>query len=159
MEYPLTLPPVEAFQYETEVQLRFNDIDILGHLNNTVYLSLYDLAKARYTEAMKGGSIITDWRQVNTVIANVDCAYIKQIRFQDDVYIVTRCIDLREKSFTLEQAFVSREGEFHSLCRTVMVGFDPATGRAIPIDEPYARALRADLEHGRRVIESLGVKD
>lgn len=36
--------------HKLKVQLRFNDIDILGHLNNTVYFSLYDLGKARYME-------------------------------------------------------------------------------------------------------------
>ncbi|MDE5749182.1 MAG: hypothetical protein K2H87_00260 [Duncaniella sp.] len=34
--------------HKTPVQLRFSDLDPLGHVNNTVYFSLMDLAKARY---------------------------------------------------------------------------------------------------------------
>lgn len=158
MEYPLILPPLEAFQYRTPVQLRFNDIDILGHLNNTVYISLYDLAKAKYFEALKGATIATDWRRVDTVIANVDCAYLKQVRFHDHVEVWTRCIELREKSLTLEQAFISDSGEYHSLCRTVMVAFDPETGKAKPIDHTFAEALRKDMERGKEIEKSQALK-
>ena len=34
----------EGFRHHTDVQIRFNDIDILGHVNNTVYFSFYDTA-------------------------------------------------------------------------------------------------------------------
>ena len=37
-----------------DVQIRFNDIDILGHLNNVVYFSLFDTAKAQYLHHGEG---------------------------------------------------------------------------------------------------------
>ena len=39
-----------AFRHTLPLQLRFNDIDLLGHVNNSVYFSFYDLGKARYFE-------------------------------------------------------------------------------------------------------------
>ena len=42
------------FRHSIPVQLRFNDIDILGHLNNSVYFTLFDLGKTRYFEAVHG---------------------------------------------------------------------------------------------------------
>ena len=32
-----------AFRHTLPLQLRFNDIDLLGHVNNSVYFSFYDL--------------------------------------------------------------------------------------------------------------------
>ena len=34
-----------AFRHTLPLQLRFNDIDLLGHVNNSVYFSFYDLGK------------------------------------------------------------------------------------------------------------------
>ena len=42
-------PEVEfEFRHRQPVQIRFNDIDIFGHLNNSVYLQFMDLGKAEY---------------------------------------------------------------------------------------------------------------
>ena len=33
------------FKHTLPVQLRFNDIDALGHVNNSIYFTFYDLGK------------------------------------------------------------------------------------------------------------------
>ena len=47
---PKVPAPVAPFHHSLEAQLRFNDVDIFGHINNSVYLQLLDLAKVRYFE-------------------------------------------------------------------------------------------------------------
>ena len=34
-----------VFHHALPIQLRFNDVDKFGHVNNTVYFSFYDLGK------------------------------------------------------------------------------------------------------------------
>lgn len=137
MKFPVEIPPLADFRHHIDVQLRFNDIDILGHLNNTVYFSLYDLAKARYMEAVLDGDI--DWQRVESVIANIDCAYLKQIRFGEKISALTRCIHIGDKSFTLQQMLVDDTGDVKSLCNTVMVSYDPDTRTAIPVSDRWRR--------------------
>ena len=36
------------FRHTMPVQIRFSDVDQFGHVNNSVYFSLYDLAKTTY---------------------------------------------------------------------------------------------------------------
>ena len=36
------------FRHTLPIQLRFNDVDKFGHVNNTVYFSFYDLGKTEY---------------------------------------------------------------------------------------------------------------
>ena len=36
------------FHHTLPIQLRFNDVDKFGHVNNTVYFSFYDLGKTDY---------------------------------------------------------------------------------------------------------------
>ena len=38
----------KRFKHTMPVQIRFSDVDQFGHVNNSVYFSLYDLAKTDY---------------------------------------------------------------------------------------------------------------
>lgn len=128
------------FHHSTPVQIRFNDIDILGHLNNIVYLALYDLAKARYLESVNKGMV--NWKKVESVIANINCSYIKQVVFGEEVEVMTRCIHLGERSFTLRQCLVETSTrEIRSICDTVMVCFDPSTATSAPMRPEFRKAI------------------
>ena len=62
--------PKHPLRHITPVQIRFNDIDMLGHLNNSIYMQFMDLAKAAYfAQFMEGGRF--DWGEVTLVIANL----------------------------------------------------------------------------------------
>ena len=48
-----TPPGPDCFKHLTDIQIRFNDIDMLGHLNNTMYFSYFDIGKADYFNAIR----------------------------------------------------------------------------------------------------------
>ena len=60
------------FKRSTQVQLRFNDIDALGHVNNSVYFQFFDLAKTEYFAGLEVNADI-NWCRPSIVIANVNC--------------------------------------------------------------------------------------
>lgn len=128
-------------KHKIPVQLRFNDIDILGHLNNTVYFSLYDLGKARYMEDL--GLRERAPKPPASVIADVHCTYIKPVHYGDDMYVTTACTEIGDKHFVLEQEMVDDDGEVRSRCRTVMVCIDPSTGRSAPVPDSYRSKIAA----------------
>ena len=144
------VPSVSLFPHRMEAQLRFNDIDILGHLNNTVYFSLYDMGKARFMEAAglrpKGVS------RPDTVIADIHCTYLKPIHFDDRIFVVTRCCHIGEKSYTLEQMLVDESDEVYSVCRTVMVRFDEKSGHAVPLENELI--MRINRYESERIPQS-----
>lgn len=126
---PKNLPEISDFKHSTPIQIRFNDVDVLGHVNNTVYFTYYDTGKAYYFEAVQGEKV--EWRNVETVIANVNCAYIAPIFFGEDIEVLTRCLSVHDKSFKLLQVIRERNsGQIKSVCETVMVSYDPATGQS-----------------------------
>jgi len=47
-----------VFHHTLPIQLRFNDVDKFGHVNNTVYFSFYDLGKTEYFASVCPG---VDW--------------------------------------------------------------------------------------------------
>lgn len=134
------LPPLSDFPHRVPVEVRFNDIDILGHLNNTVYFSFYDTGKAYYFQDIVDWEI--NWKTVETVVANVNCTYIKPIFFGMNLVVGTRCEEIHDRSFKILQVIAEAEsGEIKSACESVMVSFDPATQRSAPMPERWRRAL------------------
>ena len=89
---PNELPSLDLFHDRLRLQLRFNDVDVLGHVNNTVYFSFYDTGKAHYFTNVMGQKM--DWKHVETVIANVNCAYISPIYYTDEIEVLTTCISI-----------------------------------------------------------------
>ena len=43
----------QPFRHVTPIQIRFNDIDVIGHINNNAYLEYMDLGKTAYFNAVK----------------------------------------------------------------------------------------------------------
>ena len=54
-----------VFHHALPIQLRFNDVDKFGHVNNTVYFSFYDLGKTEYFASVCPG---VDWEKIGIVV-------------------------------------------------------------------------------------------
>ena len=60
------------FRHTMPVQIRFSDVDQFGHVNNSVYFSLYDLAKTTYIKDVLGSA---DWNKMAIVVANINANF------------------------------------------------------------------------------------
>lgn len=128
------------FRHSQAVQIRFNDIDLLGHVNNSVYFSFYDLGKSAYFAAVRSSAI--DWRHVDVVIANVNADFLAPIYPNETITVQTRTVEIGHRSFRLEQRIINTiTNEIKSYCRTVMVGFDMQKGIAAELSDEWKDAL------------------
>ena len=128
------------FRHHQPIQIRFNDIDMLGHVNNTLYFVYMDLAKTRYFQTVLGEKFA--WHTIGLVIVNINCDFCQPSFIDDNLEVVTAVTSIGEKSLTLEQQVVSKDdGSVRCHCRTVMVGFDPATNTSMPITNMWREAL------------------
>ena len=127
------------FKHVIPVQIRFSDVDQFGHMNNSVYFSLYDLAKTSYLRDVFGPQ---DWSKFAMVVANINADFLAPVYFTDSLMIETSVLHLGNKSFTLLQRAVDKETkEVKCQCRTVMVAFDIEQQLPIPIPQDYKEAI------------------
>lgn len=137
---PYKISDISIFKDSTPVQIRFNDVDVLGHVNNTVYFAFYDTGKAHYFTSVGGKPV--DWKHVDTVIANVDCAFLAPVFYGEEIEVLTACVSIHEKSFRILQVIREKNsGEIKSACETVMVCFNPETGKTCLINEEWKKNL------------------
>lgn len=128
----INIPDPSEFRHRADIQLRFSDVDVLGHVNNTAYFAFYDTGKAIYFTEVSGKKV--DWRHVDRVIANVNCAFIEQIVYGEQIEVLTRVTEIGNKSFTMQQMLRDKvSGHVKSVATTVMVTFDIASRQTIPV--------------------------
>ncbi len=131
----------DAFRHSVPLQLRFNDIDVLGHVNNNAQLALFDVGKTEFYNALRGQ--LADWSRVEAVIVNINCTFMQQIRFTDPMEVRTRVKKIGERSFVLQQILRNVDnGQICSMCESVMVSVDFATKESKPIPENIAEGLK-----------------
>ena len=141
---PHELPSPDIFTSHLPLQIRFSDVDVVGHVNNIVYFAYYDTGKAAFMTELLGRPVT--WKEVDTVVANVDCAFIAPIFYGENIEVLTTCVDIHDKSFKLLQMLRNADTcEVKSLCETVMVSFDPATQKSAPLSPRWRNSLTAYL--------------
>ncbi|MBP3713727.1 MAG: acyl-CoA thioesterase [Phocaeicola sp.] len=122
-------------------QIRFSDVDQLGHVNNSVYFSLYDLAKTTYIRRVLGS---IDLSKLAIVVANINANFLAPVFFTDNLEIRTAVVHLGHKSFTLlQQAVTTDTNEVKCECRTVMVGYSVQEQAPAEIPLEYKEAICA----------------
>ena len=119
----------QTFRHRMPAQLRFSDVDRFGHVNNSVYFSLFDMCKTCYFHDVVGADI---FNRMAPVIVHIDA------KFPDEIVIDTSIIKIGNKSFTLLQRAVNkRTNEVKCYCETVMVMMDTTVNKSVEIDEEF----------------------
>ncbi|WP_300729393.1 thioesterase family protein [uncultured Bacteroides sp.] len=127
------------FRHVMPVQIRFSDVDQYGHMNNSAYFSLYDLAKTSYMREVFGEM---KWKDLGIVVANINADFLAPVFFSDELVIDTAVVHLGHKSFTLlQRAYNKASGVLKCQCRTVMVGYDVASKEPVELPGYFKKAI------------------
>lgn len=132
------------FHHTTPIQLRFNDFDALGHVNNSIYLSFYDLGKTAYFQEVLPNLTIN--KEIGVVIADIHVTFLLPVYPGENVAVKTAVTEIGNKSFKLLQQLIDTDNnEVKCTSRTVMVCFDATTKTTCPISQEWRNAI-ADYE-------------
>ncbi len=123
------------------VQIRFNDIDMFGHLNNTVYLQFFDMGKYDYFRDLMDGPFGTGGTA--PVVANINCNFLAPTLIDERLEVRTAVESIADSSFVLVQSIVAADGSEKAEARTVMVNIDLKTGRPVTVDAAWRARLSA----------------
>jgi acyl-CoA thioester hydrolase len=130
------------YKFTLPIQVRFNDVDIMGHVSNTVYLNYYDQGKVEYFDHILPD---LDFLNIGVVDASIKIDYLLPIFMRYKIYVETRIAVLGHKSFTMEHILVNCEtGEILSTCTAVIVCFDVKTSKSRVIPEHWRKQI---IEH------------
>ena len=124
--------------YTVDIDVRFRDIDALGHVNNAVYATYVEQARTRYFRDV----LDVDISQSSNVLASLSIDFRRPIELPDgDVTVTVELADLGRSSATMTHE--SRAGDAVAAeAEATIVALDPETGEPAPIPEEH----RAKME-------------
>lgn len=131
------------YRHVMPLQIRFNDVDKFGHVNNTVYFQFYDTTKTDYIATVCKG---VDWERLAIVVVKIEAEFVSQIKGNDHIAGRTRIVKIGNKSFHLEQDVIDSDThEVKSSCLSVMVLYDLERQQTIPLPDEWRKAI-SDFE-------------
>lgn len=129
------------FKHTKKIQIRFGDIDLMGHANNGVQLSYLDLARIEYFK--KVYEQVIDWNETALIVAHLEIDYLLPIMLNDKIEVHTKIYKIGTKSILLHQNIVdSKTGETKTKTSQVMVAFSSSIGESIKVPETLKIRIR-----------------
>lgn len=127
------------FRHVVPLQVRYNDIDQQGHINNAITMEFFDLGKSMYFESI--GISVTPESDFTVLIVHYDVDFVGQMHFHDKMEVLTRVEKIGNKSLTLHQE-VHANGRQCVVCRTILSGYCRSTGTSAPIPDSIKDTIR-----------------
>lgn len=135
--YPLSVP----------IEVRFRDMDSMGHVNNAVFFTYFENARIAYWRAVPK---IRARKALDYILARAECDFRSPATVEDALACHIRVGSFGRSSFTFEYLLRDeRTGRVVAEGRTVQAVYDYAEKRTRPLD-PGLRAAIEEFE-GREI--------
>ncbi len=144
------IPTAAEFPLSTEVEVRFVDVDAMGHVNNANYATFFEEARVAYFREAYPEEFSD--RQLETtfpfILLDLYCRYLSPVRMGERLRVSIRLARMGGKSFDFEYLITSRtDGRAVATGRTTQVYFNYAEDRTEPVPDPLRKAF-ARIEGG-----------
>jgi acyl-CoA thioesterase FadM/nitroreductase len=135
-----TLPSAPSKVYETDIPLRFGDIDAMGHVNNAVTMTLLEQGRMKFIYELLGGRKVED---LPFILAEAFVRYRIPILFHDHVRLRMHVTDVSRSSFRFRcELFDPRDRRVFTEAETIQVMYDYAARRPRPVDPQFLERVR-----------------
>lgn len=131
----------ELFRFSTTLEVRWRDLDPLGHVNNAVYFTYLEQARTHYLREL--GLVPGDPSGIGFILAEASCQFKAPLDLSEGVTIHTRVSQLRNSSFVFEYRAEGEDGRLIATARTVQVCYDYQAQHPIPIPDAWREAVVA----------------
>jgi acyl-CoA thioester hydrolase len=134
---------MDSYKHITPIQIRFKDVDKLGHVNNANHLTYFEVARMHYSKDVLGK---IDWSKVGFIIANAHVEYKKPLLLETEAYVRSRVSEMGNKSFKMEYILAAKgEGGEEIVFATgsnVCVCIDYETMKPMPVPDHWKECVR-----------------
>jgi len=127
--------------------IRWADMDMLGHVNNTVFFRYCEQARIEWTYGLhEGGDAYGD---TGPVIVNASCTFLLPLVYPGEIEVRMYLADPGRTSVGSYYEIL-KDGTKHADGAAKLVWIDVATGRSVPLPDRVTAPLRALESAGGR---------
>jgi len=125
------------FHFQSSFTVRFKDCDLLGHMNNAVYLTICEEARHEFYKEVgfrQPEPFSSESKGFILAAANVD--FQSPAIFMEELTVYTRISRFGTKSYDMEYLIVStNDKRVVAESTATLVAFDYKKNESIPVDE------------------------
>ncbi|WP_135824327.1 acyl-CoA thioesterase [Halorussus ruber] len=125
------------YSFTTDVDVRYRDLDTMGHVNNAVYASYFEQARVAYFEEV----LDVPLREIESVLATLEIDFRRPVEIDHDVTVGVRVPELGNSSLPMEYE-VRADGAVAATGETVLVAVDSETKSSRPIPDDWREDVR-----------------
>lgn len=131
----------ELFRFSTVLEVRWRDLDALGHVNNAVYFTYLEQARVHYLREVGLPPITPD--DIGFILAEASCTYRAPLTMGERVTIWVRASRLGRSSFHFEYRMEGEDGRLAATAHSAQVCYDYRSGQTVPLPSHWRDALVA----------------
>lgn len=130
------------YKHASDIQVRFADCDMAGHVNNATILTYFETARIDFFHDVIGTD--NDWNKTGLILAHSEIDYLAPVYLQDKVKAYSRVTRIGNKSFNMENLLVKvKDGKetFAAIASFVLVCMDYSKKQTIEIPKSWIEKL------------------
>jgi acyl-CoA thioester hydrolase len=120
-------------------RVRFRDLDPMGHVNNSVFLTYIESARVAF---LLDQGAVTTLQDMSIIVARIEIDFRAPVGLGEEIEISVRASRFGEKSFDLDYE-LRVGGTVVAQAKSVLVGFDYEKGETVTIPDEWREKLAA----------------
>lgn len=129
----------EEFEFSIDVDIRFSEVDMFGHMNNVATFAYFEEARIKY---MMYKGIFTDLEGEQVpVVGDLQCDYHKQVYFGEYLTVYVKVNSVGNSSMDIHYLGLKPNGDVAITGRGAIINMDKTTGRSAPIPDSYRKLI------------------
>lgn len=131
---------MSELRFQHRVEVRFHDLDAMGHAHHTLPIIYFEEARAAYWRTVAGRPAVTD---IDYVIAEMRVQFKQRILYPNELTVRVAVTHVGNASFAMQYELRSDEGAILATGESVQVMFDYTTSKAMPMPADVRARIEA----------------
>jgi acyl-CoA thioester hydrolase len=126
--------------FEMDIEIRFRDLDALGHVNNAVYFTYFEEGRKNFSKAVFQVKSPSDFA---FIMAHIRCDYLRPVKMSDSVKLQMWVQNIGRKSFGFGYKLVDHADDtlVYAAGESIQVCYDYSTSRSIEVTTDMKKKL------------------
>ncbi len=133
---------MQGFRHVIPIEVRFRDLDVLGHVNNGTIITFFETARVRYWFDAGLYSLQAGWKDLTFILAHLNCDFRKPVFYGQRVEVGSRVSEIKRSSLKVEQR-LEADGKLAAEGHVILVYYDYAANRSLQIPSELRAIIQA----------------
>lgn len=137
----------ENYPFFLTMEVKWGEMDALGHVNNTVYFRYAEEARIAYFSDL-GFNKIELSSNIGPILAHIACDFLQPVLYPDTLFIGTWVEKIGNTSMQLDHEMVSKATQkIVAKCSSVIVLINYISGEKCMIDQEMKKRIATRQKH------------